>query len=293
MHSDVKPAGWFASVVVPDRELWVITQDDLPVALLVLDDGWVDQLHVDPQWTGQGLGSVLVGLAKELRPEHLDLWTFQTNIAARRFYERHGFVAIDMTDGDNEEPRSGCSLPLVESITAIVARVEQDRQTKHVTTPTSARSPFLRGPIFLVNRDRIALLAAVATIVALGSVVAHALTIDQPNPIATPPPPVTVVLTGTVAVGNTVTVVSEEGAIEPVCASPVDATGSWSCSIPLDHDGTFSFIVTELDPQGVTVATDFRTVLVQPPPAPPTQPTTPTTTTPLRDVITVPARFTG
>jgi hypothetical protein len=123
-------------------------------------------------------------------------------------------------------------------------------------------------------------------VVALGSMVADALTIDQPNPIATPPAPVTVTLTGTVAVGNTVTVVGEEGTLDPVCDSPVDAAGNWSCSIPLDHDGTFSFVVTELDPQDAVVATDFRTVLVQPPP------TTPTTT-PSPTAVTAPARFTG
>ena len=31
------------------------------------------------------------------------LWTFQSNHGARRFYERHGFVAVQHTDGDNEE----------------------------------------------------------------------------------------------------------------------------------------------------------------------------------------------
>jgi hypothetical protein len=134
---------------------------------------------------------------------------------------------------------------------------------------------------------RIAVLAAIAMIVASGAVVAHALTIDQPNPIATPPPPVTVTLTGTVAVGNSVIVIGEEGGIEPVCDSTVDAAGNWSCSIPLAADGTFTFVVTELDPEGATVASDFRTVLVQPPP-PPT-----TTTTPPQAVVTVPARFTG
>jgi GNAT superfamily N-acetyltransferase len=71
--------------------------------LLVLDDGWVDQLYVDPQWTRHGLGSVLIGLAKKLCPERLDLWTFQSNLAARRFYERQGFVTIDTTDGETEE----------------------------------------------------------------------------------------------------------------------------------------------------------------------------------------------
>jgi GNAT superfamily N-acetyltransferase len=63
----------------------------------------VEQLYVDPDYTGQGLGSRLLNLAKDQSPGGLDLWTFQTNIGARRFYERHGFAAVATTDGDNEE----------------------------------------------------------------------------------------------------------------------------------------------------------------------------------------------
>jgi GNAT superfamily N-acetyltransferase len=103
VHTDDGIREWFASVVVPDRDLWIITHDDLPIALLVLDNGWVNQLYVDPQWTGSGLGSVLIDLAKERSPKQLDLWAFQSNIAALRFYERHGFVSIGTTDGENEE----------------------------------------------------------------------------------------------------------------------------------------------------------------------------------------------
>jgi GNAT superfamily N-acetyltransferase len=99
VHTDDEVREWFASVLVSDRELWVIAPGDHPVALLVLEGDWINQLYVDPPRTGQGLGSMLIDLAKELHPEHLDLWTFQSNTAARRFYERHDFVAIDTTDG--------------------------------------------------------------------------------------------------------------------------------------------------------------------------------------------------
>jgi GNAT superfamily N-acetyltransferase len=64
---------------------------------------WINQLYVDPRHTGRGLGSRLVEVAKSVYPEGLDLWTFAANTGARRFYERHGFVAIASTDGDNEE----------------------------------------------------------------------------------------------------------------------------------------------------------------------------------------------
>lgn len=102
-YSDAEVHDWFASVVVPEREVWVIdTAKDL-VALLVLDDQWIDQLYVDPSWWQRGLGSQLVELAKAIWPSGLDLWTFQSNVAAQRFYERHGFVAVETSDGNNEE----------------------------------------------------------------------------------------------------------------------------------------------------------------------------------------------
>ena len=103
VHSDDEVRGWFATVVLPERPTWVIDRDGGIVALLVLEPGWVDQLYVDPAFTGRGLGSQLLDLAKELTPDGLDLWTFQSNAGARRFYERHGFVAAAMTNGDNEE----------------------------------------------------------------------------------------------------------------------------------------------------------------------------------------------
>jgi hypothetical protein len=48
-------------------------------------------------------GSQLLDIAKEHHPGGLDLWTFQANAGARRFYERHGLSPIATTDGDNEE----------------------------------------------------------------------------------------------------------------------------------------------------------------------------------------------
>lgn len=74
-----------------------------PLAVLVLDGDWIDQLYVEPACTGRGLGSRLVELAKARRPEGLQLWTFASNTAAQRFYLRHDFVVVETTDGSGNE----------------------------------------------------------------------------------------------------------------------------------------------------------------------------------------------
>jgi GNAT superfamily N-acetyltransferase len=106
VHSDDEIREWIKNVVIPEREVWVAASGDGQVlAMLVLDGGWLDQLYVDPGWTGNGLGSHLVQLAKSRRPAGLQLWTFVTNQAARRFYERHGFVVAELTDGSGNEEK--------------------------------------------------------------------------------------------------------------------------------------------------------------------------------------------
>jgi GNAT superfamily N-acetyltransferase len=104
VHTDDEVRQWIAELVVPHTELWVAEDDGgALVGLLVLDEDWLDQLYVEPTLTGHGIGSELIGLAKRARPECLRLWTFESNLGARRFYERHGFRPIDRTAGDNEE----------------------------------------------------------------------------------------------------------------------------------------------------------------------------------------------
>ncbi len=103
VHSDDEVRTWFVEVVVPAQATWVAEVDGAVAALLVLDGPWVDQLYVDPRRTGQGLGTALINVAKQQRPGGLELWTFQNNAGARRFYQRHGFTEVGRTDGDNEE----------------------------------------------------------------------------------------------------------------------------------------------------------------------------------------------
>jgi GNAT superfamily N-acetyltransferase len=103
IHTDEEVHRWFEETVLPTHEVWVADGDRPVRALMVLDKDSIDQLYVDPAVTGRGVGGALLEHAKVLRPTGLKLWTFQSNLGARRFYEAHGFVASAATTGDNEE----------------------------------------------------------------------------------------------------------------------------------------------------------------------------------------------
>jgi len=103
VHTDEEVHQWFEEAVLPTCEVWVADSSGAAIALMVLNQEWIDQLYVDPPVTRRGVGGALVEHAKRLRPTGLKLWTFQSNLDARRFYEAHGFVATATTEDNNEE----------------------------------------------------------------------------------------------------------------------------------------------------------------------------------------------
>jgi GNAT superfamily N-acetyltransferase len=104
-HTDAEVREWVRSGLLPRTETWVVEADGAVVAFMSLRGEGVEQLYVRQPWTGRGIGSRLLARAKERRSEGLELWTFQVNAGARRFYERHGFVVAEMTDGAANEER--------------------------------------------------------------------------------------------------------------------------------------------------------------------------------------------
>jgi ribosomal protein S18 acetylase RimI-like enzyme len=75
------------------------------IAFVGLGDDSVRHLWVQPEAQNRGVGTALLEVAKERRPEGLQLWVFQKNVGARRFYERHGFTLAKLTDGSRNEER--------------------------------------------------------------------------------------------------------------------------------------------------------------------------------------------
>jgi ribosomal protein S18 acetylase RimI-like enzyme len=93
--------GWIAE----RHEVWVAEETGRVLGFLGLDAGFVSHLYVDPEAQNRGVGRALLDCAKRLRPDGLELWVFQRNEGARRFYERHGFSLVRLTDGTGNMER--------------------------------------------------------------------------------------------------------------------------------------------------------------------------------------------
>jgi pimeloyl-ACP methyl ester carboxylesterase/GNAT superfamily N-acetyltransferase len=103
-HPDDDIRLWMAEEMLPANEVWVAA-DPLDagrvVGFMALSASMVEQLYIVPDWIGHGIGDRLIAIAKQRRPRGLDLFCFQVNAFARRFYERRGFVPIWFGDGSS------------------------------------------------------------------------------------------------------------------------------------------------------------------------------------------------
>jgi len=86
---------YFHEQVLTKHHVRLAWQDGTLVGFLAANQASVAQLHVRVGHHRRGIGSHLLGLAKRDSGGSLWLHTFQQNKVARRFYERHGFTAVE------------------------------------------------------------------------------------------------------------------------------------------------------------------------------------------------------
>jgi GNAT superfamily N-acetyltransferase len=107
-HSEPELHEWVASVLLPSGGVTVAEVHGRVAGVVATADSeqgsWISQMAVDPSLVNQGIGTLLLAHAIRSLALPIRLYTFQANIGARRFYERHGFVPIEFSDGEaNEE----------------------------------------------------------------------------------------------------------------------------------------------------------------------------------------------
>jgi GNAT superfamily N-acetyltransferase len=108
-HPPAEVQRWVAHQLVTAGRVHVAIEDGRIVAFLATSErestSWVDHLYVLPGWQGRGLGGMLLATAHTSLRTPIRLYTFQANVGARRFYERHGYRAVQFSDGAANEER--------------------------------------------------------------------------------------------------------------------------------------------------------------------------------------------
>jgi GNAT superfamily N-acetyltransferase len=105
VHTDDEIRAWIGDVVLRENEIVIADVDGRPAGFAALDADLLGHLYVHPDLQRRGIGDVLLARVKELRPRGFQLWVFQRNTGARRFYERQGLRLVKLTDGSGNEER--------------------------------------------------------------------------------------------------------------------------------------------------------------------------------------------
>ena len=104
LHTPDEDVAFMREHLLPSNQVFVARDvADRVIGYIAFDETWVNHLYLLPDATKKGLGTRLLEIAKSERA-YLQLWCFQRNENARRFYSKQGFVLVRETDGaENEE----------------------------------------------------------------------------------------------------------------------------------------------------------------------------------------------
>lgn len=105
-HTDDEVRAWVAGWDLAAHDVHVAVLGDRVVGYTRATATWLDDLYVLPEAQGRGVGRALLGRVLTLHPDGIGLWVFESNLPAREFYARHGFVALERTDGSANEERA-------------------------------------------------------------------------------------------------------------------------------------------------------------------------------------------
>lgn len=104
VHTPDEDVAWMRDTVFAKQSVWLACEGDAIVGIASRDGTWLTQLYVAPDRLGCGIGTRLLDRIAGETPV-IDLWAFQRNARARRFYERRGFAVVELTDGAGNEER--------------------------------------------------------------------------------------------------------------------------------------------------------------------------------------------
>jgi GNAT superfamily N-acetyltransferase len=108
VHTDEEHREYYRRHVLEGdgHTVWVVEADGELLGFAVCTPTFLDGLYVRPDLTGQGIGSLLLDVVEATHPQGYELWVFESNVGARRLYERRGLVEVEHTDGAGNEEKA-------------------------------------------------------------------------------------------------------------------------------------------------------------------------------------------
>ena len=106
VHTPDEVRGWVRTWDLTTYDVWLAQSADRVVGYARCTTTWLDDLYLLPEAQGRGVGSALLDRVKEERPAGFGLWVFESNLPARDFYRRRGFVELEHTDGSANDERA-------------------------------------------------------------------------------------------------------------------------------------------------------------------------------------------
>jgi len=128
---------WYVANVMLKQSVVTVAEDDSGiVSFLGLRGEEVGHFYTRPDRIGRGAGTQLIEAAKASGVTALELWCFQANARARRFYEARGFRVIRFTDGAENEERTPDVRYRWERLTSVLPECMENRK-RCVAGPSS------------------------------------------------------------------------------------------------------------------------------------------------------------
>jgi GNAT superfamily N-acetyltransferase len=94
LHTVEEDRQFIENIILKECEVIVAEADAGIVSFLARNGEEIRLLYSHPDFIGSGAGSLLLDAVKKSSVVALELWCFQANERARRFYEEHGFRAV-------------------------------------------------------------------------------------------------------------------------------------------------------------------------------------------------------
>ena len=107
VHTPEEEKEYYCRRITDDEvTTWVAEAGGEMLGFALCTPTFLDALYVRPDLKGQGLGSLLLDVVEATHPQGYELWVFESNVGARRLYERRGLVEVERTDGAGNQEKA-------------------------------------------------------------------------------------------------------------------------------------------------------------------------------------------